>query len=144
MSHRCLLGKKLGLWGSAPMGTPPGGTSQAARESLIRDGDGSRVWVPLSRAFPADPCCSPGRGGFPPGGTSQAITLFPCRWHTAGTPSAKRQVPPLHLWESPGAGRVVSYRDRKHLSNIISTLSHHIPIPWPCQPQDLLSLTKKD
>lgn len=72
------------------------------------------------------------------------ITLLPCYGHTVGMTSTKRQFPSLHLWESPGAGRVVRHRDRKHLSNTISALGRQTPIPWPCQLQDLLSLTEKD
>lgn len=63
------------------MGTPPGGTSPAAPESLIRDGDGSRVWVPLARAIPADPCCSPGREVFLQVGPAKPSPCF----HAVGT-----------------------------------------------------------
>lgn len=100
------------------MGTPPGGMPLGAHESLIIDEDGSRVGVPLARAFPADSCHPQGRGGFPPGGTIQAITCF----HPMVPLSAERQLPHLGMWESPGV--MVSYRDRIHDSNTSSTLGH--------------------
>lgn len=117
-------------------GECPHGDSSRRDAREIRDGDGSRVWVPLARAFPADLCCPPGRGGFPPGEAIQAITPFPC--------PAKRQLPPLGTWESPRVGRLVSSRDRVHSSNASSTLGHQIPISWPHRSQDVLSLTEKD
>lgn len=122
------------------MGTPAGGTSPAARESLIRDGDGSRVWVLLARAFPADPCCSPGRGFFLQVGPAKPSPCF----HAVGTlqarhlqkgrshPSISGKAPALGEWSGELQGQKAPLKHHLHSQ---SSYPHPLALSAPGSPE---------